>query len=202
MGTPGNVATDDPCGECKDGLLLLPGGARLPRGGASKFVEMLIISLPCTTKLSVDFLRSRVIITVNHIQSVCSIPIPDTSLLTILSGRKIDDISNSNIDDAQEALVLLLELLLVEYLDRQYTFFRGTPKTISVFILPRQSGFPHKSKCSFQYGFSVLLITVVVLVCSPPRVATANGSGKPGCHYQLERLKGLGVLRTEDITLV
>ena len=35
------------------------------------------------------------------------------------------------------------------------------------------------SKLSFQYGLSVFLITPVVLVCSPPIVATAKGSGKP-----------------------
>ena len=37
----------------------------------------------------------------------------------------------------------------------------------------------HISKLSFQYGFRVFLITEVVLVCSPPMVATANGSGNP-----------------------
>ena len=35
------------------------------------------------------------------------------------------------------------------------------------------------SKLSFQYGFSVFLITPVVRVCSPLIVATAKGSGKP-----------------------
>lgn len=35
------------------------------------------------------------------------------------------------------------------------------------------------SKLSFQYGFSVFLMTPVVLVCSPLIVATANGSGNP-----------------------
>jgi hypothetical protein len=37
----------------------------------------------------------------------------------------------------------------------------------------------YMSKLSFQYGLSVFLITPVVLVCSPPIVATAKGSGKP-----------------------
>ena len=41
-------------------------------------------------------------------------------------------------------------------------------------------GAAYKSKLSFQYGFSVLLETVVVLVCSPLMVATAKGSGNPG----------------------
>lgn len=38
---------------------------------------------------------------------------------------------------------------------------------------------PYKSKLSFQYGFRVRLLTLVVLVCSPLMVATAKGSGKP-----------------------
>jgi hypothetical protein len=37
----------------------------------------------------------------------------------------------------------------------------------------------YMSKLSFQYGFSVFLMTLVVRVCSPLIVATANGSGKP-----------------------
>ena len=38
----------------------------------------------------------------------------------------------------------------------------------------------HRSKLSFQYGLSVFFMTLVVLVCSPLMVATANGSGNPG----------------------
>ena len=41
------------------------------------------------------------------------------------------------------------------------------------------------SKTSFQYGFRVFLMTDVVLVCSPPMVATAKGSGKPVLSCQL-----------------
>ena len=33
------------------------------------------------------------------------------------------------------------------------------------------------SKDSFQYGFSVFLMTLVVIVCSASTVITANGSG-------------------------
>lgn len=40
----------------------------------------------------------------------------------------------------------------------------------------------YRSKISFQYGFKVFLITDVVWVCSPPTVATANGSGNPVDH--------------------
>lgn len=38
---------------------------------------------------------------------------------TITAGVKINNAANSNIDDTQEALVLFLELLLVEDLDRE-----------------------------------------------------------------------------------
>ncbi len=60
------------------------------------------------------------------------------------------------------------------------------------------------SKLSFQYGFSVFLMTDVVLVCSPPMVATAKGSGNPsitGYQSSITDESGLGVL-TEEITLV
>lgn len=43
----------------------------------------------------------------------------------------------------------------------------------------KRKGLSYKSKFSFQYGFSVRLLTVVVLVCSPLMVATAKGSGRP-----------------------
>jgi len=48
----------------------------------------------------------------------------------------------------------------------------------------------HRSKASFQYGLSVLLITVVVFVCSPPKVATAKGSGNPIKGHQLRFICG------------
>jgi hypothetical protein len=48
--------------------------------------------------------------------------------LTVLTRGEIHDISNSDIDNAQEPLILLLEFLLVEYLYRKYAFFRGAPR--------------------------------------------------------------------------
>jgi hypothetical protein len=62
------------------------------------------------------------------------------------------------------------------------------------------------SKLSFQYGLSVFLITPVVLVCSPPIVATAKGSGKPiRIHHKpmscLARVLQ-GSPLTKDISLV
>lgn len=61
------------------------------------------------------------------------------------------------------------------------------------------------SKDSFQYGFRVFLMTDVVLVCSPPRVATAKGSGKPKEGYQpwtSAIVTGDMCVRTENIALV
>jgi hypothetical protein len=63
----------------------------------------------------------------------------------------------------------------------------------------------HKSKLSFQYGFKVRLLTLVVLVCSPLIVATANGSGKPALVNRLLSLRKTGEgggERTEDISFV
>jgi hypothetical protein len=102
---------------------------------------------------------------------------------TISPGIQIDDGSNPNIDDTEKALVLLLKLLLVEYLDCQYTLFRNTsacPMSVHppLHIISLWYN-AYKSKLSFQYGFNVFLMTVVVLVCSPLTVTTANGSGNP-----------------------
>jgi hypothetical protein len=62
--------------------------------------------------------------------------------------------------------------------------------------------YPHRSKLSFQYGFRVLLITVVVFVCSPPKVATANGSGNPVKLYQFDCFPMGKWDLTENIALV
>jgi hypothetical protein len=55
-----------------DGLVALEGlieGADCPaRGGSFKFVDRLMINFPCTTRLSVDFLRSRVSISAESIK--------------------------------------------------------------------------------------------------------------------------------------
>jgi hypothetical protein len=58
----------------------------------------------------------------------------------------------------------------------------------------------HISNVSFQYGFSVRLITDVVFVCSPLSVATAKGSGNPKTNKN-QPLHGLesGEGRVDDI---
>lgn len=104
-------------------------------------------------------------------------------------------VAHADIDDTKETLVLLLELFLVKDLDGEDAALVGSTAERCQCIVrhrwakkrrARQAAGPqsrrdvaYKSKLSFQYGFSVLLLTLVVLVCSPLRVATAKGSGKP-----------------------
>lgn len=91
------------------------------------------------------------------------------------------NVANSDVDNAKETLILLLELLLVEYLNSQYAVLIHAAKAASAGGISARSRLEdaHKSKLSFQYGHSVRLDTAVVWVCSPLTVATANGSGKP-----------------------
>jgi hypothetical protein len=46
---------------------------------------------------------------------------------TITAGVQVNNVPYPDIDDAEEALVLLLELLLVKYLNRQHAVFRNSP---------------------------------------------------------------------------
>jgi hypothetical protein len=50
---------------------------------------------------------------------------------TITANAQVDDVSHSDVDDSQEALVLLLEFLLIEYLDCQYTVLIRFPTKMS-----------------------------------------------------------------------
>ena len=104
--------------------------------------------------------------------------------LTIFARIEVDHITNPNIDNPQESLILLLKLLLIKHLDREYTILRRTPTASSANETTQQTppgtdDNTHISNVSFQYGFSVRLITDVVFVCSPLSVATAKGSGNP-----------------------
>jgi hypothetical protein len=42
--------------------------------------------------------------------------LPGCSTLTVTAGVQIQDIADPHVDDSEKALVLLLELLLIEYL--------------------------------------------------------------------------------------
>ena len=66
-----------------------------------------------------------------------------TQSLTILTRREINDISDSDINDPQEALILLLKFLLIKYLHGQDTIFGGTP-----IILDQLCFIPSDIRCS------------------------------------------------------
>jgi hypothetical protein len=96
--------------------------------GAERLVERLRMSLPCTTMLSLDFLRSRVSISVTasvRVDTVCD------SWRTVTAGVQVDDRAYADIDNSEEALVLLLELLLVEDLHREDALFVDLPALLS-----------------------------------------------------------------------
>ena len=135
-----------------------------------------MISFPCTTKLSFDFFKSRVSISRKCQPRICAHR--RQVACTICTDVQIDDRTDSNINDTQESLILLLELFLVEYLDCQDAVFCSPPDLrMSVVLFIRRHAY--MSKLSFQYGLRVFLITEVVLVWSPEMVATAKGSGNP-----------------------
>jgi len=130
-------------------------------------------------------------------------------VLTISTNVQIKHAADAHVDHSEETLVLFLELLLVKDLNCENTLVGRAPVIlISVLVsrhMPVRSA-TYMSKLSFQYGLSVFLITPVVLVCSPPIVATANGSGKP-IHVHGEPTSCLarvwqGSPLTKDISLV
>lgn len=50
-------------------------------------------------------------------------------MLTIFIGFEVNKVSDTNVYDAQESLILFLELFLVEYLNCQYAVFSDAPTT-------------------------------------------------------------------------
>jgi len=51
-------------------------------------------------------------------------------MLTIASNIHIKDVAHLNVDRAKEALVSLLEFLLIKDLDRQHTLIGDNPRDI------------------------------------------------------------------------
>ena len=72
---------------------------------------------------------------------------------TISTRIKVDNVPNTNVDDTEEALVLLLELLLVKDLYCEHAVFRNAPaRYVSLFASNMLTGsvLAHMSKLSFQ----------------------------------------------------
>ena len=118
--------------------------------GAVRLVERLRISLPWTTMLSFDFLRSRVSISEGLLAYGAG---PAWIRPTIPARVEVYYRPYADIDDAQEALVLLLELLLVKDLNREDALFVHFPVScVSVMRKRgrRGPGTAYMSKLSFQ----------------------------------------------------
>ena len=77
---------------------------------------------------------------------------------------KIQYIADSHVDNTQKALILPFELALVEYLNCNDGRFLDGAAVIKLMNDVRLIGGiqTHMSKLSFQYGFNVFLITLVV----------------------------------------
>jgi hypothetical protein len=72
--------------------------------------------LPCTTRLSFDFLRSRVSISRERLRLAGT---ERQAMLrrTMASELKVEDIADANVDDTKKPLIAPLELALIENLD-------------------------------------------------------------------------------------
>lgn len=88
------------------------------RGAPAKLVLMWTMSLPCTTSWSLERLRSRVRVSVERRVSDMGTMRAAGRARTLCSEIEIDGLSNRDVDDAEEPLVLLLELFLVKDLNR------------------------------------------------------------------------------------
>jgi hypothetical protein len=93
--------------------------------GVRRLVDRFMISLPLTTRLSFDFRRSFVIISA-YVSIGCTSQ-RCFQIRTISTSFEIDGLADMDIDDAKKALVLLLELLLVEYLYGEDAVGSGFP---------------------------------------------------------------------------
>jgi len=76
--------------------------------------------------------------------------------LTITTDFQVYDTANTDVDDTKKTLVLLLELLLVKDLNRQYTFVTRSPVRLSalrstmIFYLLRTCQSFHSNKGSMS----------------------------------------------------
>lgn len=98
--------------------------------GTLRLVERLRMSLPLTTRLSLDLRRSFVIISnrISHCDGIRRV----VTRHTITACVQVYDTTNANIHHTKKALIFLLELLLVEYLYSEDAFIVHAPIRVSV----------------------------------------------------------------------
>ena len=84
--------------------------------GGPRLVDRLTISLPCTIKLSLDFLRSRV--SISRCLRQYLVPLSKATIkiryYTITAYIQIHDGTDSHVDHAEESLILFFELFLIK----------------------------------------------------------------------------------------
>ena len=101
--------------------------------GALRFVERLRMSLPLTTRLSFDFRRSLVSISVRCISMRRQVLI--AVIHTISANVQIKYAADAHVDHSEEALILFLELLLVKDLNCENTLVGRAPvELVSVLL--------------------------------------------------------------------
>ena len=118
--------------------------------GVARLVERLRMSFPCTTMLSVDFLRSRVSISTSSLAEPCR---SGECVPTVTAGIQVDHTADADVDDPEETLILFLELLLVKDLNGQNAFLGDSPSiAISMMFSGAKLGpaMAYMSKLSFQ----------------------------------------------------
>lgn len=123
--------------------------------------------------------------------------------LTITAGIEIDDIADSDIDNAEKALVLLLELLLVEDLDGEDAVFCDSP----VGAVSTSSAISERHYVHIKALIPVRVERLLYYARSPSLLAVDRGDGErvgKSCKdvkRPLEGSNGSGKF-TEDIPLV
>ena len=90
---------------------------------------------------------------------------------------QVYNIADFHVHDSEEALVAFLELALIKNLNSDNRGVLDSAGRDKCMVGNRGRVSTHMSKLSFQYGFRVFLMTLVVCVCSASTVMTAKGSG-------------------------
>ena len=161
------------------------------------------MSFPFTTRLSLDLRRSLVSISKPLLAFTATLY--HMNVPTVSSRIQVNDAANAHIDNAQKALILLLELLLVEDLDCENALLGDFP------VLPSVQPICHTSSPSHPHVKALVPIRVERLLdhARGSRLLAADSRDrkwvrksyimcKPAVHIPDRR----SVPHTEDIALV